>query len=68
MCIERTRRTHRIPGLKELLRFAELDLLATLRAELTTQMHARPELKARYRSRTEEVDRWIGRLGDENEG
>ena len=52
------------PSLTKLLKLAELDLLATLRAELVGLIHSRPELKPRYQAKMEEVDSWLRRLGE----
>ncbi|MEA1904365.1 MAG: hypothetical protein U9M97_00575 [Candidatus Hadarchaeota archaeon] len=65
--IERSRRQHKVgPSLSKLLELAELDLLATLRAELVGLMHSKPKLKPRYRAKVEEVNSWLKRLGGLN--
>jgi hypothetical protein len=66
--IERSRHQHKVgPPLSKLLELAELDLLATLHAELVGLIHAKPKLKPRYRAKVEEINRWLKRIGGLNE-
>lgn len=65
--IERSRHQHKLgTPLSKLIKLAELDLLATLRAELVGLMHSKPKLKPRYRAKVEEVNIWLKRLGGLN--
>ena len=54
------------PSLPQLLRLAELDLLSTLRGELTRLMHAKPGLQSRYERKLREVDAQIKKLEESN--
>lgn len=66
--IERSRhpRGKTEPSLPKLLQLAELDLLVTLRGELTRLSRAKPKLP--HERKLREVEYWLGKMGDGDAG
>ena len=56
------------PSLKKLLKLAELDILATLRGELTRLAHSKPKLRPTYEKKLRDVDVQMKKLGETDEG
>ena len=54
------------PSLPQLLRLAELDLLSTIRGELTRRLHAKHGLQPRDEQKLREVDTQIKKLEESN--
>gem|GEM_PF-1018091 len=55
------------PSLKKLLKLAELDILATLRGEMTRLAHSKPKLKPMCEGKLREVDVQIKKLSEKDE-
>ena len=56
------------PSIKKLLKLAELDILATLRGEMTRLAHSKPKLRPTYERKLRDVDVQMKNLGETNEG
>ena len=56
------------PSLKKLLKLAELDILATLRGEMTRLAHSKPKLRPMYEKKLREVDVQMKKLGETDGG
>jgi hypothetical protein len=56
------------PSIKKLLKLAELDILATLRGEMTRLAHSKPKLRPTYERKLRDVDVQMKNLGEMDEG
>jgi len=56
------------PSIKKLLKLAELDILATLRGEMTRLAHSKPKLRPTYERKLRDVDVQMKKLGETDEG
>lgn len=56
------------PSIKKLLKLAELDILATLRGEMTRLAHSKPKLRPTYERKLRDVDVQMKNLGETDEG
>jgi hypothetical protein len=56
------------PSLSKLLHLAELDILATLRGEITRLAHTKPKLGPKYEEKLREVDLQVKKLGGTDGG
>jgi len=56
------------PSLSKLLHLAEIDILATLRGEITRLAHSKPKLRPKYEEKLREVDVQMKKLGESDEG
>ena len=56
------------PSIKKLLKLAELDILATLRGEMTRLAHSKPKLRPMYEGKLREVDVQMKKLGETDGG
>lgn len=52
------------PSIKKLLKLAEMDILATLRGEITRLAHSKPKLRPMYEGKLREVDVEMKKLGE----
>ncbi len=56
------------PSIKKLLKLAELDILSTLRGEMTRLAHSKPKLRPIYERKLREVDVQMKKLGESDGG